>query len=197
MKNLIFIPELAQGVYEGRVTQAREVIKPQPSPKQVCKTHDPKQMLRTTDFDLVILKDGSFAIPGSKAHLAEARFQVGEKFYVKEKWATDDEGNVWYKAEKYDMPLAHGKWKSSRFLPEWAARSICEVTGVRVEQVQELSVEDCISEGAGYKDGEFYENGYIESFESLWDSINPKYPWDSNPFNFVYEFKKGVSYAQR
>jgi hypothetical protein len=101
------------------------------------------------------------------------------------------------------------KWKPSIFMPRKAARIFLEVTNVRVERLQDISESDAIAEGVelvaeneifgGEKyTGEWYKNygkeGYtflrpIDSFRTLWESINGEGSWNSNPFVFVYEFK--------
>lgn len=77
-----------------------------------------------------------------------------------------------------------------------------EITGIRVQRLQDISDEDCLAEGViKYADGvyTYYENGkkYYhanldtpqKAFAELIDSINGKGTWESNPFVFVYEFK--------
>lgn len=92
-------------------------------------------------------------------------------------------------------------WRSSIFMPRWASRILLEITEVRVERLQEISEDDSIAEGIEtwncyFKDYSKPDSnpGWlrdpIESYRTLWDSINGKsHPWDSNPWVWVIEFK--------
>jgi hypothetical protein len=99
------------------------------------------------------------------------------------------------------------KWKPSIFMPKKYARIWLEVTNVRVERVQDISRNDAMSEGIPQTYGEavtqfsekvlknrcnhIWDNhASVENFQWLWDSINgKKYPWKSNPWVWVYDFK--------
>jgi hypothetical protein len=98
-------------------------------------------------------------------------------------------------------PLA---WKPSIHMPRWASRITLEITGVRVERLNEISEEDCWREGIEVLDGDFegsdicamakriggsYEDGK-PTFAMLWESINGPGSWDLNPWVWVVEFKK-------
>ncbi|MGB3988457.1 MAG: hypothetical protein WBK67_02060 [Minisyncoccales bacterium] len=76
------------------------------------------------------------------------------------------------------------------FMPRCASRIILEIIGIRVERLQEITEEDAISEGVDRTNTSIH--GYAkERFEKLWDSINgKKYPWSSNPWVWVIEFKE-------
>jgi hypothetical protein len=91
--------------------------------------------------------------------------------------------------------------RPSIFMPRWASRITLEVTGVRVERLQEITEEDAIREGTEpayladlrpdglLRDGP--SHAYRAGFHDLWDSINGKtYPWASNPFVWVIEFRR-------
>ena len=105
---------------------------------------------------------------------------------------------------------ANFKWKPSFFMPRKAARIFLEITDIKVERLQDISEEDAIAEGIGrwteerlkskpihYQlywvdngDESLYSSDPIDSFRSLWVSINGKESWDSNPWVFALTFKQ-------
>lgn len=109
--------------------------------------------------------------------------------------------------ERIDADSIH-QWrlKVARFMPRWASRLTLEVVSVRVERVQKISKTDALAEGisvlplqsaddpsAWYQSapGVHQERSAEASYGALWDSINEKfYPWQSNPYVWVVEFRK-------
>ncbi len=75
-------------------------------------------------------------------------------------------------------------------MPRWASRITLEITGVRVERVQEISIWDCRREGIP-NEGEMGET-YRDAFKKLWNSLNAKrgYGWDTNPWVWAIRFKR-------
>lgn len=92
---------------------------------------------------------------------------------------TDEHGN--YKWEPGQSPC---RWRPSIHMPRWASRITLEITGVRVERLQDISEPDAKSEGADNINGE-----YAEGFAVLWESINGPGSWDANPWVWVVEFR--------
>ena len=86
--------------------------------------------------------------------------------------------------------LAIGKWewKSSLHMPEHYARHFITILAVRAERLQEITPEDCIAEGIIEECGDGL--ALRDRYEPLWSSINPTYPFESNPWVFPYEFVK-------
>jgi hypothetical protein len=90
------------------------------------------------------------------------------------------------------------EWRPPIFMPRWASRITLEVTGVRVEKVQEISEEDADAEGVvmpDFSDDEFDGAGEWTlrmEYAVLWDRLNAKrgYGWDVNPLVWVIEFKR-------
>ena len=83
------------------------------------------------------------------------------------------------------------KWRPSIHMPRWASRISLEITEVRVERVQEISVDGAIAEGLQpmfIRDKFFPARGM---FKDLWDSLNAKrgYGWEVNPWVWVISFK--------
>lgn len=111
-----------------------------------------------------------------------------------------------YKADGKNFPE---KWQPSIFMPREFSRIDLLIEDIRVERLQDISAEDALAEGIernnmGLGNGETYKD-YIDcpndkwewfgcpinSFQSLWDSINGKtYPWKSNPWLWVIEFSR-------
>src|SRR5690606_24530768 len=78
---------------------------------------------------------------------------VGDILWVRETWMYSDEleNPYWYKQniEEEYLPEFHSdfKWKPSIFMPKEAARIFLKITNVRVERLQDISIEDVCSEG--------------------------------------------------
>jgi len=99
-------------------------------------------------------------------------------------------------------------------MPKWASRIQLEITGVRVERLNDISEEDATDEGitseqviigahcgggthtevSGIR--HFYDGGDDEGYEcateaykALWESINGEGSWDANHWVWVIEFK--------
>lgn len=107
------------------------------------------------------------------------------------------------------------RMRPSIHMPRWASRITLEVTGVRVERLQDISEADAKSEGVVREYGrdvpaamgggvETWRN-YLEpdawltsarsSYRSLWESINGTGSWAANPCVWVVEF--GVPRLER
>lgn len=98
--------------------------------------------------------------------------------------------------------------RPSIHMPRWASRITLEVTGVRVERLQDISDADAISEGVerwvvgdnGWRDYMLTpEEESVagvppmtakQSFQTLWKSINGASSWNNNPWVWVVEFKR-------
>lgn len=108
--------------------------------------------------------------------------------------------------EAYDCSLDENKPRnrSPMFMPRFASRLLLEITDIRVERLNDISDEDAVKEGLRIlpasgryvvSPGDQYfssaSHDAVEVFSWLWDSINAKkgYPWSSNPWVWVVEFK--------
>lgn len=83
------------------------------------------------------------------------------------------------------------RWKPSIHMPRWASRITLEITGVRVERLQEISEADAIAEGVSSWAIENNLRGYwVTAFSRLWESINGPGSWATNPWVWVIEFRR-------
>ncbi len=141
--------------------------------------------------------------------------QVGDILYVRETWqhtrhalhlSLDDENSGYiYKASEngrdWEENDEEWRWKPGIHLPKGGSRIWLEVTSVCVERLKGITPGDAAAEGVqfDYSEGQQFKN-YLndqfeygdsrDSFRSLWDKINgKKYPWESNPWLWVVQFK--------
>lgn len=206
---ILFSGPMVHAILEGRKTQTRRLVKPQPI------TWDwPEMRERLKSQELLnTCPDG----------------QPGDRLWVRESWMDADipEGMMgadqvvrgpvsnrmprgwircaWHKGvpDPLGWPVRRG-WKSPIHMPRWASRITLEITGVRVERLQEISDEDAFAEGAMFHDGRGIghsgwrhdnNHGFVyanasESFARLWQSIHGPGSWDANPWVWVIEFKR-------
>lgn len=187
---ILFSGPMVKAILEGRKTQTRRVVKPQPM-----------MPWRAWDGAAHHWQDGD--------DLMRCPYgQPGDRLWVRETWSLiDDHENMacigyaagpgidwareWIRCgvdRVEDARKFYGKSKApSIFMPRWASRITLEVTGVRVERVQDITPEDKEAEGLNWN------HGYgPAAFESLWNEINGKrgYGWEANPFVWVVEFKQ-------
>lgn len=94
-------------------------------------------------------------------------------------------------------------YRPSIHMPRWASRIALEVTGVRVERLQDITNSDATAEGcqaiAGAKWQTFaeadagspmHDHTARDAFAGLWDAINGEGSWAANPWVWVVEFKR-------
>lgn len=95
-----------------------------------------------------------------------SRYEVGDRLWVKETWATEkrynhlkpseipDTAKIYFldrgihSAGSYSLFTEMGKIRPSIFMCEWMSRILLEITGLRVERVQDISEADAQAEGA-------------------------------------------------
>lgn len=92
------------------------------------------------------------------------------------------------------------KWTPSIHMPKEAARIWLKVTDVRVERLQEMTLDDFLSEGVILRPEAFNdpENAYTQAkyeFIPIWGSTLSKgqqalYAWDKNPWVWAIEFER-------
>lgn len=205
---ILFNAEMVRAILDGRKTKTRREIKPQPKGRFV----GPEDYFRA-----VVGRDGELK-PSSKSYFGitdeDGEWsincpygQVGDRLWVRETFAIDPHAHltghrkVLYKTDSID-PDYPIKWRPSIHMLRWASRINLEITGVKVERLNEISEQDAIAEGIEqskpgiepirfkyYKDGKFTLLPR-HSFESLWESINGEGSWALNPFVWVISFKR-------
>ena len=175
---IIFSTEMVRAILEGKKTQTRRVIKPQPLGSG--------EMQLSNDRLWRLGIGGRYNLPRidfSQKPWCCSYGQVGDRLWVRETfWVTGspDSAIVVYKAT-YSHPKNISKWRSPIFMSRWASRILLEIADIRIEKLQDISYESTKAEGCVS----------ISDYAILWNSINAKrgYDWLSNPWVWVIEFK--------
>jgi hypothetical protein len=150
MKGIMFTEPMFHKVASGEKTQTRRIVKPQPvnvfygTPVAKCDNQTGMTDIRS-------------------------RYKPGETLCLKEPYRITHIDNIWfmnylYISEKIELNISAGNnkiktiliqqekaksgWCNKLFMPEWCTRYFIEITGVRIEQLQDISDEDCLKEGA-------------------------------------------------
>ena len=196
MKPILMNTEMVNAILAGRKTQTRRLIKPQPP-------------FDNDSIYLRYVKDGigrfGQGTPGNSCALCDRKmpYQSDDVLYVRETWCKGSLNGgaeqYFYRADDNDF---HCKWRPSIHMPKEAARIFLRVTGVRVERLQDVTLDDAIAEGCQGKfigSGECAGAGWEilpeDEFADVWDSTIKKadlarYGWDANPWVFVIEFER-------
>jgi len=153
-------------------------------------------------------------LPGMRQILRSCPYgQPGDRLWVREAWCGEvdgdtsqliynDDGNTYkclYRADGHHVVLDDGDgftktrkdgseaspWKPSIHMPRWASRITLEITGVRVERLQDISETDALAEGIDQD-----TCVPVAMYRDLWEQINGFSSWDKNPWVWVVEFKR-------
>lgn len=221
-RGIIFNDEMVRAVLEGSKTQTRRIIKGCPTVQDGWYPDRYNNSEEWTFWGPRGSADaGRCTLPFVKCPFGA----VGDRLWVRETWQaiydyTDEHGNVEERRYAQSIPkqksywhpvyaAARGNedretrgfpWCPSIHMPRWASRITLEITGVRVERLNNISEEDAQSEGVQQLRGGFwrhYQPGWTQhqlsargSFLTLWDSIYGEESWQANPWVWVIEFKR-------
>lgn len=107
---------------------------------------------------------------------------------------------TWEEPKFGNGPDKPSRWRPSIHMPRWASRITLEVTGVRVERLQDISETDAQAEGARECDpvsgrevllaGPSQRGSFVLHYRDIWEQINGPESWDANPWVWVIEFKR-------
>jgi hypothetical protein len=159
---IIFSAPMVRAILDGRKTQTRRIVKPQPEPKE----HEPgKHWWRSAAAQMMVDVEGFLigddeTVPGCFCPYGN----IGDRLWVRETVCILDRDHWWDSTEPKDhlyslnTPRRNGcayrsetdsdgesirkgygyKWTPAIHMPRWASRLTLELTEVRVQRVQDI-----------------------------------------------------------
>ncbi|MFA1286166.1 hypothetical protein ACDI96_26215 [Citrobacter telavivensis] len=183
-RGMIFNGEMVRAILDGRKTQTRRVMKPQPDPCPPPRGGNwwPSNVFKTmlhVEEEMQNGKGGWGGLVGDACPFGA----VGDRIWVRETFQgplVTEELFEEYRAnpEKFETPqyceyaadggakpeycdlddnLRHG-WRPSIHMPRWASRILLEITGVHVELLNAIREEDAQAEGVAQLRGGFWQH---------------------------------------
>ena len=208
---ILFSAPMVRALLEGRKTQTRRVVK---HPRWANKD----EPIEVREIDGVqkpfaVVNDGELDLRTIECPYGKP----GDRLWVRENFAYSKHNTLF----AADVPISEkpqenvpewdwdatcqNRWRPSIHMPRKLCRIALEITGVRVERVQEISPADCFAEGMTCsvcdKRAERWEpnedhpgcEDVKQKYADLWKEINGKESWDANPWVWVVEFKRVIA----
>lgn len=205
MKKIIFSDKynLTHSVLDGRKTMTRRIIEGLQEYKG-----EPVRGFRVTGAKDIRLSVEMHVYDESCDDLVpmyiQPKYKVGEVVAVAQSYEA-----VYHEQGLETLDMLVSNWKNSK---GWRNHMLVRtdlmphhirITNIKVEQLQDISDEDCLKEGVeehlknvqyGFPSNIGYCGQYPfpnprEAFARLIDKVSGKGTWDSNPFVFAYEFE--------
>lgn len=212
-KSAIFADWEVRAFAEGRKTQFRRVVKPQPGPEADIVPFEGRFIFAGMVSDIPKnYRDGfleSPYVPGDVIRVKEAYgfshqdddineiervvcYRAGYPYHV-----TDSGVDQLKRCRSGELMQPNhfvadpAKWRSATTMPAWASRFYIEVVSVRVERLQEISEADAVAEGVlemCVLPGD--RGSFVQPFAYQWESDHGPSSWAANPWVWVVEFKR-------
>jgi hypothetical protein len=194
---IIFSTEMVQKILSDTKTQTRRVMNVQPKDGQKLirnldstsnDAHKRRGKLQWATFYV-----HNFQIKDPSSYFSCPYGEEEDRLWVRETFTLSGKRCI-YRAD-HDLDIL--EWKPSIFMPRNMSRITLEITKLRVERLNDISVEDAIAEGCtGLHLKQLYARQRFlppqEHFAHVWNEINGKkgFAWATNPFVWVIEFRR-------
>ena len=206
---ILFSGPMVRAILSGAKTQTRRIVRGVNSETELAPDF-------TTSFpehgmDAVRFEDGhavfeyQTGIADTREYRVRCPFgKIGDCLWVRETWRDrsvvghsrfhGEQEAEWieYRADRPSNDRTGLRWRPSIHMPRRVSRIILEITGVRVERLQDISEQDAWAEGFPDPDGRNreYPDRARYWFKTLWGEINGIESWAANPWVWVIEFKR-------
>ena len=214
---ILFSGPMVRAILEGRKTQTRRIVRPRNGYPRIDGEITPTSADQWTDFgtcphghvgDRLWVKETWR--PAFHEDLYCAVQYAADSSYRKPEFDDEDRGLRF--SDLCDQCGGHAEpWHPSIHMWQEMSRLTLEITGVRAERLHEISEADAIAEGVQTERDHYggdvplkvhgsvawhrYDEkacsavSAVESYRTLWESINGAGLWDANPWVWVIDFE--------
>jgi hypothetical protein len=209
---ILFSAPMVRALLAGTKTQTRRVVKPRKDRDLGCEIA-PSELAGEINGGAY---RNAYCAPGDRLWVKETTVKVEDHGWVGPVYAESEQGKFaldWGYGEPDDpdhIPPHDIKLRPSLFMARDMSRITLEVTGVRVERLQDISEADSAAEGVfTWRDGwdrKAAATAFLQGTQAriktndggisqrlyhlLWEQINGLGSWDANPFVWVVNFKR-------
>lgn len=219
IKPILFNTEMTKALLGGTKTATRRVVKPKFKGVPIEVYNGGKY------GDIALQTVTNNGKPKSYRIKNPPYSRVGDILYVRETFALYDCKKDCPALKHKDFPICDGentefyiyatdacvqspcgvwemsyKWTPSIHMPKEAARIFLRIIGIRIERLQDMTLDDFLAEGIVLHPEAFNDpdNAYLQAkseFSKLWNSTIKKsdldkYGWDANPWVTVNKFER-------
>lgn len=205
---MLFSAPMVRAILEGRKTQTRRLVKDSTGAFFDHAGYEPVE-IRTGEWAFRDKSAKALTTAAAGSPVFRCPYGTsGDRIWVKETFSHVDDFHgkplTSYRATDAN-PLPH--WKPSIFMPRLLSRILLEIVEVRVERLRGITESDAIAEGIEREGAKLWKNytllrqGFyhprggqylsaVNSYRTLWESINGPGSWERNPWVWVLDFKK-------
>lgn len=207
---ILFSAPMIRALLDGRKTQTRRILKPQPDMAKIAQPCHPEP--RGNGIWVWMARDDR---PDYRYATADfrVRFEIGDRLWARETWqhapqkyctcpqgsepapcddwsngigCRSNRGDVIYRADNEALI----RWRSPIHMPRWASRLTLTVTDVRVQRLNEIDEDDAKAEGVEPAVSGHGPDGLIKTYRTgfvgVWNEINGN--WLENPWVVALTF---------
>ena len=191
MKKIMFNDQygLTEAVLDGRKTQTRRIA-----------YEKPFKHIRSCGFCTEGKDKGKLAINDGNEIVAKSTYKIGEIVAVAQRYNDIPFNNEIFKGAGLSIGWGNKMFVKSDLMPHQII-----ITNIRCERLQDISTDDCLTEGIYCSHIEGIDDAY--SYDATNDRFKPKrwyrtpieaykmlscklhLHWDADPLVFVYDFK--------
>ena len=129
--------------------------------------------------------------------LQHSPYCIGEIVYVKETWAQGRDtylyraGSADNESDQNQKSVCQIRWKPATQMPSNAAQIFLEITDIKLQRLQDITLDEISREGIWLPGSLFPKDTCAARWDSaLSDKKRSQYGWNMNPWVWVFSFRR-------